>query len=130
MRCLHYYLGPHPPAIDVISSPSPNQLFVSWTPHCNDPCGGFDDDKQPKKYIITYTSTDDGSNITSEVLPEGSNFPATSIKLEQNVKPNTEYDVTVMTMTYENMKQQRIFSDASDVATNATRKFIIVVVVS
>ena len=123
-----YYLGPDPPVIDVISSPSPNQLFVSWTPHCNDPCDGLSNEKKPKKYIITYTSTDDGKSDSTEVPPEpqSSNYPPTSITLEQNVKSNTEYNVAVMTMTYQSGKKG-IYSDKSDIATSVTRKFIFIV---
>ena len=92
----HYCLGPDPPVIDVISSPSRNQLFVSWTTHCtNDSCDDLGDDKRPKKYIITYTSTDDGKSCSEEVLsePHSLNYPATSITLEKNVKSNARYDV-------------------------------------
>ena len=120
---LRYYLGPESPVIDVISSPSSNQLFVSWTPHCNDPCDGFDGDKKPKKYIITYAPTDDGKSGSKVVLPEpeGSNYPPASITLEQNVKSNTEYNVTVMTVTYQS-GNKGIYSDESDIATDVTRK--------
>ena len=111
------------------SSSNPSQLFVSWTPHCtNDPCDGLGSDKKPKKYIITYTSTNDGKRYSEEVVsePENSNYPPTSITLEQNVKSNTEYDVTVMTMTYQS-GNKGIYSDASDIATSITRKFVIIV---
>ena len=127
LRCLlsHYCLGPDPPVIDVISSPSPSQLFVSWTPHCNDPCDGLANDKKPKKYIITYTSTDDGISYSEEEVssPQGSNYPATSITLEKNIKSNTQYNVTVMTMTFQS-GNKGIYTDASESATNVTRKFI------
>ena len=129
LRCLlsHYCLGPDPPVIDVISSPSPTQLFVSWTPHCtNDLCNDLGNDRKPKKYIITYTSTDDGISYSEEEevsAPQGSNYPATSITLEKNIKSNTRYSVTVMTVTYQS-GNKGIYSDASETATSVTRKFI------
>ena len=126
----HYHSGPDPPVIDVISSSSQSQLFVSWTSHCtNDSCDGLSNDKKPKKYIITYASTDDGISYSEEVLsePEGSNYPPTSITLQKNVKSNAQYSVTVMTMTYQK-GNKGIYSDTSDVATNVTSKYITIAV--
>ena len=99
---------------------------MSWTPHCTtDPCDGLGDDKKPKKYIITYTSTDDGISYSEEEVsaPQGSNYPATSITLEKNIKSNKQYNVTVMTMTYQS-GNKAFYSDASESATNVTRKSI------
>ena len=100
-RISNFELGPSPPILS-ISSKNPNELNVSWTPHCNS-LTECPHNRIPEKYIITYKPVNIGSGRVEEFTevvesPDPAHvFPDTGIKLTRGITPSTKNKVSAVT---------------------------------